>query len=287
MKLWQATIRIGRPGSQKTDEDLSESVVEREHMSKDAVRVVKQLYGDHLAKYSAAERRARSDHKRLTFPGIGEIDLIVLEERQLWLDTMAKHDASLSALANEFCDNYDLIIEGERLSKNGNFKIDDYPSRSAMRAKFSFSYGVQPMPSPNQFLTDAFSDDLGQKLAAEYEQRLSNVTEQVRRQVLNTMLSLVTDTAESLASDGPIVDSENRKGPFAKLQQYLERVPALNVTNDPQITAIYDQCRQRLSMSADWLRASTTSRQLAAAHAENIAREFGTAARKLDLKKVA
>jgi hypothetical protein len=287
MKLWQSTIRIGRPGSQKTDDELSESLVEREHMSKDAAKVVKQLYGDHLSKYSSAERAARSDHKRLTFPGIGNISIVVLEERQLWLDTMARHDGILNALADEFCDNYDLIIEAERLSKNGNFKIDDYPSRAAMRSRFSFTYGVQPMPEPNAFLTDAFTDDLGQKLAAEYEQRLSAVTEQVRRQVLNTMLSLVADTAESLASDGPIVDSENRKGPFAKLQQYLERVPALNVTNDPTITGLYTACLQKLSMSADRLRASNTTRQLAAARAADIAMTFGGTSRKLDLKKAA
>jgi hypothetical protein len=101
------------------------------------------------------------------------------------------------------------------------------------------------------------------------------------------MLSLVADTAESLASDGPIVDSENRKGPFAKLQQYLERVPALNVTNDPTITGLYTACLQKLSMSADRLRASNTTRQLAAARAADIAMTFGGTSRKLDLKKAA
>jgi len=282
--LWQATLRISRPGGSKTDEEMSYDLLAREHMGKDAARVVKSLWGKNLAEYASAEAKARKTYRRLTFEAIGDIRVVVEGERQSFLEAMDVHAGRVNALADAFCEKYDLILEQRRLDLNGNFKPEDYPTRHSIREKFDFRYGVLPMPEPNQFIKDALTDDLGTRLAAEYEQRLANVTDQVRKSVLNTLISLVHDTAESLAGDGPIIDSENKKGPFAKLQEYLDRVPALNVTNDPQINAIYQSCRNHLMSSSDRLRASKVSRELASAHAANIALKFGFAGRKLDLK---
>jgi hypothetical protein len=279
--LWQASIKISRPGTSKTDEELTEGLVEAHRMGKNAARVVKQLYGDHLAATSKAEARARKDHHRLTFEGIGNIRLVVLGEREHWLSVMEKHAAEHRRLAQEFMDNWDLIMEQERIDKNGTFRVEDYPSRESIASTFDFKFGVLPMPQPNQFITDAFTDDLGKKLAAEYETRLANVSEQVRRTILNTMLTLIADTAESLAGDGPIIDSEKRKGPLAKLQEYLDRVPMLNINNDPQINQVFNAARSKLNFSAERLRDSKVTRQLAAAQAHNIALQFGSSTRKL------
>jgi len=137
------------------------------------------------------------------------------------------------------------------------------------------------MPEPNAFVRDALTDELGKRLAADYEQRLANTTAQISRSVLDNLLSLIADTAESLANEGPIVDSENRKGPLAKLQEYLDRIPALNITNDPTITAIAAQARTKLAYSAEALRKNQQTRQLAAVHASNIAMQFGATTRKI------
>jgi len=95
------------------------------------------------------------------------------------------------------------------------------------------------------------------------------------------LLGLINDTAESLANDGPIVDSENRKGPFAKLHEYLDRIPALNITNDPKIDAIAKQARNHLAYTSEELRKNQMTRQLAAAHAQGIALQFGQTTRKI------
>jgi hypothetical protein len=78
------------------------------------------------------------------------------------------------------------------------------------------------------------------------------------------------------------VDSENRKGPLAKLHEYLDRIPALNITGDPTITAIATQARTNLAFSAEQLRKNQSTRTLAAARAQNIALHFGTGFRKIE-----
>ena len=287
MKLWQATLRLSKPGTSCTDDDLTEEILNQHRMGENAARVVKRLWGDAFSRVDRQDRRIRTDYHRLTFDGIGNIRLLVVSERQVFLDKMREHAATRAAITAGILANYDEILERERTDKNGAFRIEDYPTRNALADSFGFSFNVLPMPSPNQFLVDGITDDLSASLAAEYEQKLANAEANVRRTVLNTLLGLITDTAESLAGEGPIIDTENRKGTFAKLQEYLDRIPSLNITNDPDIAAIYALARQKLSVSSDYLRASKTARAAASIHASNIATKFGAVTRKLQLRKPA
>ena len=279
--LWQATIKVGRPGQSKTDDELTEHLTDTFHTGKKALKAVKQLWGNSLDDLSSCERKARKFHKNITFDGIGDIAVCVEAEREKWLSTMETYATEYRALAQKWLDNYDIWLEQERYDKNGAFRIEDYPSRESLASKFRFAYAILPLPEPNQFIKDQLTDELGKRLAADYETRLANTTAQISRKVLDTLLGLINDTAESLANDGPIVDSENRKGPFAKLQEYLDRIPSLNITGDPTINAIAQQARAKLAYSADALRKNQQTRQLAAIHASNIAMQFGTTTRKI------
>jgi hypothetical protein len=287
MKLWQSTIRISKPGTSCTDDDLTREILDEHRMGDKAARVVKRLWGDAFAGIDRRDRRIRGDYHRLTFDGIGNIRILVVEERQQFLDIMRDHAETRANLVTAALANYDQTIERERIDKNGAFRIEDYPTREALADAFSFSYNVLPMPAPSQFLVDGITDDLSATLKAEYEQKLARAETNVRRAVFQTLLALIAETAETLSGDGPIIDTENRKGPLAKLQEYLDRIPALNITNDPQITAIYEQARQKLSVSSSHLRSSKIARQAAALNAKNIATKFGNVTRKLDLKKTA
>lgn len=279
--LWQATIKISRPGTSKTDNELTDHLRDHYNLGKNAAKGIKQLWGNSLDALSSHARKIRKTHEQMTFEGIGGIRLAVSDERQKWITTMEGLDATNRQLSQDWLDSYDLWLEQERFDKNGTFRIEDYPSRENLANKLGFQFAILPMPEPNAFIRDALTDELGKQLAAEYEARLANTTETIRRRVFDNLINLISETAETLANDGPIVDSENRKGPLAKLQEYLDRIPALNITNDPRITQLADQARVKLAYSAETLRKNQTTRQLAAAQAQNIALQFGTTSRKI------
>jgi hypothetical protein len=280
--LWQATISFGRPGQTKTDPELTDFLTRSYGTGKKAVRGVKHLWGDSLKPHSSFENRVRGFHKNMTFEGIGSIDVCTEGERQRWIDAMQGFAINHARLTTDWLDSYDVWLEQERIEHNGAFRIEDYPTRESLASKFKFTYAILPMPSPNQFIKDQLTDELGKRLAADYEARLQNTTAQITRQVLNTLLGLINDTAESLANDGPIIDSENKKGPMAKLREYLDRIPALNITGDPTIAAIAREARTRLDYTTEELRKNQTTRQLAAAHAQGIALQFGQVTRKIE-----
>lgn len=279
--LWQATIKISRPGTSKADNELTDHLREHFHMGKNAAKGIKQLWGNSLDPLATNARKARKAHEQMTFEGIGGIRLAVSDERQKWLTAMEHYAAIDRQLSQDWLNSYDLWLEQERYDKNGAFRIEDYPSRENLANKLGFQFAILPMPEPNAFIRDALTDELGKQLAAEYEARVANTTESIRRRVFDNLINLISETAETLANDGPIVDSEKRKGPLAKLQEYLDRVPALNITNDPRITQLADQARVKLAYSAETLRKNETTRQLAAAQAQNIALQFGTTSRKI------
>jgi hypothetical protein len=275
MKLWQASISFGLPGTNKTDEDLSAEICATHNMSPDAVKAVKKLYGNHLSPVRSAISRTRQEYKRLTVEGIGGIRVIAVGERQLFLDRMSVRSSEYWALANAFLDRYDMVLEEERISKNGGFKEDDYPRRDALEKFFKFSYSVQPMPMPSQFIIDGITDDLGQKLSQEYAARLEATERQHTETTLRTLRDLISGLAETLNGDGPIVDSENRKGILPRFQEYLDRIPDLNITGDDRITQLYQAAKQSLDYTTEQLRSSRVTRELAAAKATNILLTFG------------
>lgn len=279
--LWQAIVSFGHPGQSKTDDELTEVLRRAFSTGENSVRGVKQLWGDSLKPHTSFEGKVRKWQANMTFEGIGDIRICTEGEKARWLDYMQSQAAEHAKLTADWLNKYDIWLEQERYDKNGAFNLADYPTRESITSKFRFHYAILPMPEPNQFIKDQLTDELGKRLAADYEARLNSTTAQISRQVLNTLIGLINDTAETLANDGPIVDSENRKGPFAKLQEYLDRIPALNITNDPTIQRIAAEARDRLAYSSEELRKNQMTRQLAAAHAQGIALQFGQTTRKI------
>ena len=90
--LWQATISFGRPGQSKTDDELTEHLVEKYHTGKKALRAVKQLWGDSLRPHVSFEGKVRRFHKDMTFEGIGSIRVSTEGERQIMKNEQRKSD---------------------------------------------------------------------------------------------------------------------------------------------------------------------------------------------------
>lgn len=273
MNLWQATIRISRPGSNVTDEAITQEISTAHAVSQKDLRAVKRLWGDSIAPLTRWERTVRKFHRDYTFEAIGDIRVVLITERDAYLSHMATLAEQHAVLRQNFIADYDTHLAAEALRLNGTFRREDYPSPATIGDRIRFIYAVQPMPEPNSFLTAALTSDVSERLAKEYQQRLENTEKQIRQSILDTMLSLIRDTADSLSSDGKIFASENKKSPIIHLQEYLARIPALNVFNDPQITELYTEASQKLSQSPATLR-NPFFRQTAALTANNLAGKY-------------
>ncbi len=275
-QLLQAVFRCHGIGQSVEDEELTQEMIDAHGIDEKSIAAVKKLFTEQLKPFRKAANKARAYHVQRTFEGFGSARLIVATEQKSYTATMEKFIADIEKEKQAFIVKYPDHIERERQLKATAFRADDYPPQEKLHQLFRVNFLIMPMVLPN----DAVCKQLLGKYAEKYEEAIKNATENVRRQTLSMMMTLIAQTAESLAGDGPIVDSENKKGPLAKLREFLERVPNLNITGDAQITALANECRKRLDVSTDLLRNSKVIRKSVAGVALDIANRFGAIGRR-------
>ena len=61
--LWHATIKISRPGTSKTDNELTDHLRDHYNLGKNAAKGIKQLWGNSLDALSSHARKIRKTHK--------------------------------------------------------------------------------------------------------------------------------------------------------------------------------------------------------------------------------
>jgi hypothetical protein len=269
--LLQAVFRVHGIGQSVEDEQLTQEMIDAHGIDEKSIAAVKRLFTEQLKPFKTAANKARAYHLQRTFEGFGSARLIVASEQQSYAATMEKYIAAIEAAKRDFIARYPQHIERERQLKASAFNADDYPPLAKLAQLFKVQFLIMPMALPN----DAVCQQLLGKYAAKYEEAIKNATENVRRQTLSMMMSLIAQTADSLAGDGPIVDSDNKKGPLAKLREFLERVPNLNITGDPTINTLAEECRKKLDVSTELLRHSKVVRKNVAGVALDIAHRFG------------
>jgi hypothetical protein len=273
-KVLQASLKVRMVGTSVSDESLTAELQANHSIADDNVRAVKLLFPGKSGPLGALRRivgQARKRHIALTFEGFGDSRLLVLAEQQAYRDGLKGLAEKFHYAAAEFIHNYDVHLSAERLHKNGAYDEADYPPADKLPEMFTLETALLPLPEPNQFLKLA----LGEELQAKYEAQANGAIENIRRETYRMLLNLVAQTAESLAGDGPLVDSETKKGPLAKLREYLDRVPVLNLANDPEIAELHAAAKAKLDVSTEMLRESKMMRQNIAHQAQAIVRRFG------------
>lgn len=274
-KLLQAVFRAPSASLSIHDENMTETLSQTYRFTAGQAAAVKKLFTEQLLEVRKAVSKARAFHRDHTFQGIGPTRIIVTGEQEIYETGMTKHLEAIRAACNRFIESYPAHIARERELKQDSFREDDYPPVGKLSELFRTEFLIMPMPEPGDFIKSV-AGDAAERLKHDYQAALAAVEQDVRQQVLGKMLKLIAETAESLASDGPIVDNENKKGPLAKLREYLERVPQLNITNDPEINKLVSECNDKLNVSTEALRQSEFYRKKTAQDALNIAQSFGS-----------
>ncbi|MEI6716057.1 MAG: hypothetical protein WCO60_20090 [Verrucomicrobiota bacterium] len=274
--LLQANLHIKILGQSKKDDTLTYQTIAFNDMAADSARVNKVLYAKALKEIKTEQSIARKAFGNFTHNVLGGISAVVAGEAEHLMALMNKSKALFMEHRNRFIERWPEILEQEKIEKGKAFRVTDYPMQSELAEKFEFQFTLLPLPVAELFKNGALGSEMQAQLAADFDKRIENTKKQVVRNTSTELLGLISEVAEVLGNkDKALVDSEHRKGAVAKLQVYLERVPLLNITNDPTLTAIYHEAKNRLDATTQQLREDEQLRQLQAATALNIAMKFG------------
>ena len=135
----------------------------------------------------------------------------------------------------------------------------DYPSRSEIRAKFDAKINFFPIPSTNDFRIDVSEEDKAE-MAKAIKDAEAGVAKYLVKELLAPVKRFVDKLSVPIGEDGSVF----RDTLVDNIVELVERLPALNIANDPDVEMIISGLRTVTdTFSADHLRDSPVMRDRA------------------------
>jgi hypothetical protein len=149
---------------------------------------------------------------------------------------------------------------------NGNFRPELYPPATTIRAKIRADIQFQPLTT--DFRCAALSSMVAAQLKQQAESRVQAAIAANNLQLGNELVNHLNTLAERLANpEGRITDAI-----ISNVTTLLERMPSLNLNNDPMTHAIWSETHEKLKrIDTKMLKANDTIRSSVASIAAGLA----------------
>lgn len=258
------------------DKRASAEVAHNHNSSVEMGRYQKQLLSKGaLLAIKQAANSARTDHYELTLPWSDSGARILSSTGFMrYSERMRKHDSAFWTAVDTFVNEYPDLVNEARRMLNGLFNPAEYPSVRSIRDFFAFGFNVLPMPSADDFRVNLGTAETA-RIRSEIESQVNASIAGAMSDVWTRMRDVVSHMASKLraynvdANDG--VSNPFRDSLVQNIRDLVEILPALNLTDDPDVDAFTQRMRNELCHhSPDTLRASSFAREETAAAAERI-----------------
>jgi hypothetical protein len=271
------SLTIRQWGGNKTDKKVTEEVTTTKRSDCDAGRwVTAMLPKDALKQVKRCGTVLRSIHNSMTLPWNGDgtriLPSAILDRytEAIRIATEQFYDA-----VQDFVAQYPYYLETapRRLGELAN--TIDMPTVAEVNAKYGVETAILPMPSVNDFRV-SLGDDREKQVKAKIEKSIADMTNKAVSSLWQQLALLVGKIAKTLATE----DKVFRDSLIQNLRDLCESIPALNITDDPQLEELRIQCKQQLaSIEPQLLRDDKDKRKEVASKATAVLERI----RKIDL----
>jgi len=253
----------------KFDQKVSNEVAVQHNTSMNAGRFNKNLLPFNPVSYKAVTSvaaEARHIHYTNTLPWRDD------GTRILPCATWTKHTNEIRTVQSKFNVAVgEFILESDALfarairELNGLGDIADFPTTERLKNAFDFRVKFFPFPTSEDFRVTLQPSDV-QVIQAEIEKDVNATIAEAMKEPFRRLHDAVKRMSVTLADSDAIF----RDTMITNLETLLDVLPALNLTNDPQLTAICNEIKADLIVNPDTLRHSTVTRSSVAARALEI-----------------
>lgn len=274
-----ARLSITMLGNRHKDATLTQDVHERHDMAQDAGLYQKCLLPEAcLAPLRKICNATRADHRQQTLmTPYGP--LLPASKVESYLQSMERWRAAWNAAVQRFYAGYEKNVELARVRLNGSFNPSDYPARSELPKHFTFESQLLPLPSVEAL--DGIAG-LADARVAEMRSQLMETARAAGQQARNDLMTRLLDQLQKVGTMLCSPDSKIWPKTLQNLTSLLDMAPAYNLTGDTRINQLVSDCRRTLTLAADALKDSETTRSHSAAAAKLILQGHG---RKIELPK--
>jgi len=261
-----ADLTIHRWTATKHDPSVS-AEVERTHSAKNAGRYNKLLIDRaHLADIDALGNQLRAFHYKHTLPWSDKGARILPSKLFMtYQDGFNDLRDKRSAAVDKFIELYPSLVADARTRLKTMFDPFDYPDVSQLRQSFGVDLEIMPVPSAEDFRVGVLNDQMQSAIRRDILQKLEERGKQANRECWLRVDEVVGRIAEQCSKPkGRIYDSL-----MDNARDLALVIDGLNITDDPNITAIGDDLRA-LIVDPEDLRKSVTTRAAIARLANDI-----------------
>lgn len=165
---------------------------------------------------------------------------------------------------DEFVTNYESYVADAAVRQNGLFRKEDYPSAKEVSAKFGFNYQVFPLPAAGDFRVDLGTAEIKQ-IRKEIEESNKEAMRKAMAEVAARVSTVIEHMNERLKAYSGGMNGSFRDTLVSNVREMAELIPALNITNDPQLDGIAkDMLGILCQYDANTLRSDETARETTA-----------------------
>lgn len=252
----------------RLDKEASKNVTDNAHAEADVARVNKLLVPKSVTKpVTNAKGKIRSHFYKNTLPWKDNGDRLLT--RKLFTKFIEEHEELVSefnaAVDHLISVEYAPVREKAEFRMGDLFNPADYPSPNTLRNKFGVSFNIDAVTEAGDFrvdLDEATVDTVRKNMEADMQKRLNGAIGDIWERLSTTLGHF----AEKMGPDEVFRDSLVRN-----LEEIVDLLPALNLTDDPGLEAIRQQIAAKLiGHKPEDLRTKPEVRSAAAIEAQQI-----------------
>ena len=267
-------LQISMWSGYKLDKGMSQRVTSEANAAADAARVNKHIVPkESLKEIVTAAGSLRTHFYARTLPWGDNGDRLL--PRLAYTDFVQEH----GRLEQEFHNAVDNFIKEKYLAARDQaefrmgemFRAEDYPEADQLRRRFAVTLDVHGVPTGRDFRVDMdkqTTDMLRQQIEEKNAERVGTAM----RDVWERLSTVLTHFANKMGEDAVFRDSTVKN-----LEELVEMLPALNVTEDPELEKIRQDITDTLiGYKPKDLRKDTAVRQAAAKESRRIADQMAS-----------
>ena len=267
-------LQISMWSGYKLDKGMSQRVTSEANAAADAARVNKHIVPkESLKEIVTAAGSLRTHFYARTLPWGDNGDRLL--PRLAYTDFVQEH----GRLEQEFHNAVDNFIKEKYLAARDQaefrmgemFRAEDYPEADQLRRRFAVNLDVHGVPTGRDFRVDMdkqTTDMLRQQIEEKNAERVGTAM----RDVWERLSTVLTHFANKMGEDAVFRDSTVKN-----LEELVEMLPALNVTEDPELEKIRQDITDTLiGYKPKDLRKDTAVRQAAAKESRRIADQMAS-----------
>ena len=273
-----ASLHIRKFSGVKVDREAQAEVCDKNNAEKNSVKVVKNLLtGPALEAIRKLDTEARTHFYAITLPWMDDGSRIMASKTYVDArNIFNEYGDRFGSLLEEVCKTYEAEKEASKARLGGLYREGDYPSIAEIRAKFDFSFTVNPVPEGSDLRAEEISEEDRKELEANITARVQQAEAEAKKAIFARVSDACAKIADTLRKFNPEAKGDAR-GTFRdslidNVRELIPTLDKLNFDNDPRVQQVAEQLTEMTKDSANDLRESKAKRATVAASAEKIMR---------------